>query len=321
MKKVLFHEGIFSSGGTTKALLDYAINNEKILGNKSFLAFKKIEETLNRKKLEAKIKNLSDSFEIFFYNDYSELQSFISSNKIEYFYTIKSGEPDGVIFKNVKNLVHAVFPQNIKNIHGDVYAYVSEWLSRNCEGNLKYVPHIVEYNKKTNKKDFRKLLNIPKKSKIFSRIGSYNEFNIPFVYQAISDVLNLDDNIYFMFCNTKPFIEHERVFYIDSIFDEDEKFCFIDDSDCMIHARMRGETFGISIAEYSIRGKPIFTFNGSNERSHIDILKEKAYLYHDKDELISKILSFSKDDNIDYNCYREFSSEKIMKIFNENFLQ
>jgi hypothetical protein len=44
------------------------------------------------------------------------------------FIGFKAGLYDGKLVKNVKNLVHSVFKHN--DVHGEVYAYISKWLSQ-----------------------------------------------------------------------------------------------------------------------------------------------------------------------------------------------
>ena len=60
---------------------------------------------------------------------------------------------------------------------------------------------------------------------------------------------------------------------------------FVNASDCMIHARARGETFGLAIAEFSIRNKPIIAYSNPPEKAHLDILGKKCFVYNNKDDL------------------------------------
>ena len=76
-----------------------------------------------------------------------------------------------------------------------------------------------------------------------------------------------------------------------------------------------GKTFGLSIAEFSIKNKPIITCP-CGDIEHIKILKDKAILYRSKDELINifqRIRTFSAD----WNCYRQYTPENVMKLFKE----
>lgn len=41
---------------------------------------------------------------------------------------------------------------------------------------------------------------------------------------------------------------------------------------------MQEESFGMAVGEFSIKNKPIITWALSNEKSHIDFLKEPFYI-------------------------------------------
>ena len=91
---------------------------------------------------------------------------------------------------------------------------------------------------------------------------------------------------------------------------------FINTCDAMIHARADGETFGLAVAEFSSKNKPIITCP-VGDLEHILILKEKAIIYKSKTELMtifenSKTLIHSRED---WNAYREYTPELIMKQF------
>lgn len=326
---------MFSLGGTTRALLDYAYYNQKYLGNKSFLAFnKKIDSSFEshwsidvfKQSVDDLFNSVISNFPVQFGLTISQLEDYIQKNNIDYVYQIKSGEPSGaVLFKNAKNLTHAVFPQHPNNSHGDRYAFVSEWLSNHCSsGKIPFVPHIIKENKfdiKSLGSELRKNLEIPQNARVFGRLGGYNEFNIDFVHDAIKNALDKDENLYFMFCNTNIFYEHPRILYFSPVVDLVEKYKFIGACDAMIHARKRGETFGMAIAEYSSCNKPVFTWDGSEEKAHLQMLGNKAVLYSNKQDLENLLLSYKFSDKIDYNAYRDYTPDKVMKKFEEVFLK
>jgi len=84
----------------------------------------------------------------------------------------------------------------------------------------------------------------------------------------------------------------------------------------MIHARQMGETFGLSIAEFSIKNKPIITCN-CGDLEHIKILGDKAIIYSSKEEIINifqNIKSIINSRN-DWNAYTLYSPEYVMNLF------
>jgi hypothetical protein len=334
MANILFYEGLFTIAGSTRALLDYAFANEKYLNNKSFLAFnKKIDSSFEshwaidifKKSVDDGFDAVQKRFPTILGKHISLLESYIEENKIDFVYQIKSGEPEGYLSKKAKNIIHAVFPQHPSNAHGDRYAFVSKWLSDHCSnGVIPNVPHIVNennFNIKELGKSFREKHNIPLNAKVFGRIGSFNEFNIGFVHDAIKSILDKEKNIYFIFCNTKGFYKHPNIIYFSPIIDLKEKYSFIGACDAMIHARDRGETFGMAVAEFSSCNKPVFTWNNSREKAHIDMLKDKAVLYNDQNDLEKLMMEYKILDEYNYNAYLEYTPEKVIKKFEEVFLK
>jgi glycosyltransferase involved in cell wall biosynthesis len=319
--------------GTTKSTLEYAQANEKYLNNKSFLAFQRkinvIENQYNesplKEILENSFKSVCEKFNVFIYNSHEELNEFIKANNIDAVYTQESGEPGGFSTPHASNLYHAVFPQPMHHRHGDRYAFISKWLSDYCsKGLIKYVPYIIKTPNQSKLKEigkeFRIKHKIPLDAKVFGRIGSYLQFNISFVLDTIVKILDKNPDIYFLFCNTKKFYDHPRILHIPAIYEDLEKYAFISAADIMIHARERGETFGLAIAEYSSCNKPIFTYANSPERAHLDILQDTGIYYNNKEELEHLFLNF-KPDNKDYNVYKEFSPSNVIKIFENIFLK
>ena len=328
---VLFLEETFSLQGTTRALIDYAHFNEKILGNTSFMAFgKKVDRypwTKNFYKtyLDNTYNSLKQRFSFFEYKNYTDLESFILKNKINAVYNIKSGEPCGFASKEAKMLIHSVFPQPLYNVHGDRFAFVSKWLSKQCSGGkIPYVNHMVNVPKidiKPSRKEIRQKLNIPDNAFVYGRIGGFKDFDLPFVYSAISQALNKRKNLYFVFICTESFINHDRVLFLNPILDLKEKYKYISATDAMIHARYHGETFGLAIAEFCALNKPILTWKHGLGKGYIDILKKDAIYYEGEQDLLDLFLNFKPDENKDYNSYKEFTPENIMKQFNDVYLK
>lgn len=330
MKKILFLEEMFHMQGSTRAMVDYAHFNEKLLGNKSILAFGQKEnfppwtESPFKEMADKTLDSLSERFDVFFYKDINDLENFIDKNNIHGMYNIKSGEPVGVFPKNTKTLVHSVFPQPISNVHGHKFAFVSKWLSDVCSGGrVPFVPHLInvpKIDKQESRKHIRNHFNIPENAFVYGRIGGYNDFNLPFVYSAISNALNARKDLYFLLICTKPFIKHERVIYVDPIHDLKQKYTHIAACDAMIHARHHGETFGLAIAEFCALNKPILTWKHGHGKGYIDILKNDAIYYEDENDLFHHFLNFIPDTTKDYNSYRDYNPKNVMKQFNDVFL-
>ena len=312
--KVAFHSNHLSELGSEVAMFDYAYYNQTLLGNESVIVTKRTVKNNNEKIIE-KFKKY---FEILFYDNFSEVEKMLDENNVDVFYAIKSGEYDGIISKGRKTVIHAVF--KAFQPHGKVYAYVSEWLSKQMNFGLNpWVPHMINLPEENG--NLRDILSIPKDKIVFGRYGGYDTFDVPFVYNTIKRILDTRNDIYFLFANTHKFYEHPNIIYLDIISDMQEKVKFINTCDAMLHARNRGETFGIACGEFSIKNKPIFTYGLSPEKNHLEILKDKAIIYNSDQGLYNKINNFSPSPEKNWDAYSQnFNSTAVMQKFKTVFL-
>lgn len=305
MKTVLFYEANLNERGTSVATYDYAYYNQYILGNRSIIVSPKDTNSKTYNKYKQQFKLIS-------------IKSFdeIHSIECDYFYHMKYGFNDGTLHKNAKNLVHVVFPSY--EPHGDIYAYISEWLTKHYGNGFPFVPHMVDLPKTV--KTLKSIFNI-KEQLVIGWYGG-NNFEIPFARKAVIDCAIQRSDILFLFMNQEPFCELPNVIFIEGTTDMEKKVSFINTCDIMIHARERGETFGLAIAEFSTMNKPVITYYNSPEKCHIDILGDKGIYYFDYNSLLNILLNIQKSDiiNKDWNCYKQFTPEIVMKQFNQVFL-
>ncbi len=97
----------------------------------------------------------------------------------------------------------------------------------------------------------------------------------------------------------------------------------------MIHARLDGEVFSLSVAEFSIKNKPIITWKpdiipSTYDIGHIFSLKEKGIYYKDKNEFNTILLNISKNDikNKSWDAYsNRFSAKNVMNEFESVFIK
>ena len=308
--KIAFHSNQLGLRGTEVSLYDYARYNEEILNNESIII------SDSNATLESYDK-FNSRFPVVLYNRFSEVESIIDKNSVDCLYLQKSGEFDSKIVSNAKVLVHAVFMA--KEEHGDVYAYISKWLSNTMSnGTLPYVPYMVDLP--INNLDYIEALNL--KGKFV--VGWYggNNFDIPFAQQAVVDVAKNRSDIEFLFMNHVPFCDLPNIKFLQGTHDMNEKVAFINTCNVMIHGRHRGETFGLTVAESSTMNKPVITFANSFERNHIELLGEKGIYYTDYTSLLSILMNISVTDiqHRDWNSYTEFTPHKVMDRFNRVFL-
>lgn len=318
---VVFFVRHFTERGTEVAIYDYAHYNETVLKNKSYIVCFTPDAQMRYgfPTERASFDKFNQRFEILFMNNMSEISDVIHKYKIDFFYTLTHGGPDIYQFDNkqmwgsCKTIKHCVF--NTLCPEADYYITIGHHLNEKYDSIFKVIPHIVSLPDEDS--DLKNDLNIPKDAIVLGRYGGYNEFNIEITHRAIVDFLNRDEpNVYFLFMNTRPFYQHPRIIYLDKNTDMLYKTKFINACDAMIHARMEGETFGLSIAEFSIKNKPIITFPGLDVE-HIKILGEKAIQYNSINELIdifTNIRTIITSRN-DWNAYSDYSPEKVMELF------
>lgn len=317
-KKIGFDAGLMSLRGTHIAIFDYALQNQKILGNESIVFYDRRSEHIQ----PSVFQKFQNQFNLIPYDHFSELTSIADRGLIDAMYLIKSGERDDYVLPGVPNLIHAVFPQGVGEVHGDIYAYVSKWLSDECSnGKIPFVPHIIDLP--ILESSLRENLGISDSVHVFGCYGGSDSFNLNFVKQVIADLVGKNSQIYFLFMNIDCFINHPQVIFLPGNSDPGFKSSFINSCDAMIHARGIGESFGLACGEFSIHNKPVITYALSPQRNHIDILGSKAILYKGPKDLVEIFLNFDKgaSQKENWDCYsQEFSPSSVMKKFQSVFL-
>lgn len=317
-KKIGFDAGLMSLRGTHIAIFDYAFQNQKILGNDSIVFYDRRSEQAQ----PSVFQKFQREFRLVSYDQFSDVQQTAELKLIDTMYLIKSGERDDYMLSGVPNLMHSVFPQKIDEMHGDIYAYVSKWLSDECSnGKIPYVPHMIDLP--IEGKSLRSYLNIPESATVFGCYGGSDSFNLQFVKKVIAELVNKNSQIYFLFMNIDRFIDHPQVIFLSGNPDPAFKSSFINTCDAMIHARGIGESFGLACGEFSMHNKPVITYALSPQRNHIDVLGSKAILYKGPNELKKIFLGFDRawHHRQEWDCYsKEFSPAVVMKKFASVFL-
>ena len=315
MIKIGFNTPLLDVRGTCVSLYDYAHYNEVHLGNVSVVLTPKDADHD-----DMAYRKFSNRFNVVMYSDLADMDRLLQEHGCDILYSIKYGKNDGILSKVVKNAVHCVF--DLSEPHGDAYAAVSSTLAAKF-GHPDHVPHMVGLRPSRLRDNMRKQLGIPEDARVFGRHGGRDTFDLDVAKNAIKRAVRDHSDIYFLFVNTPVFDSHPRILFMDKIVDMDEKNRFICSCDAMIHAQSLGETFGLSIGEFSVNNKPIVTYGGPvwND-NYKKILKDGAIYYHDEEECYQAITLFRPEDhaNNDNNCYRDFTPEKVMRIFRDVFI-
>ncbi len=313
--RIGFYQPHLCLRGTTVAMYDYAYYNETLLNNESIIFYDKMHQ-LNHPTTIEKFSR----FQCVALNSIDDLDPELINTNCDAIYITKAGyKNDGRMASVCKTLIQAIGIVPESEAHGDVFAYGSYWLSeRYSEGRIPAVPYMVDLPDIDG--DLRQELNIPKEAIVFGRNGGLDSWSLPFVNKVIRNILSQRNDIYFVFQHTPHFYEHPHIIHITDTADMEYKTKFINTCDAMIHSRYEGESFGLSCAEFSIRNKPVITWNGSEQRNHIYILGRKGMYYNNEQDLFDILNNFVPAPTLDWNAYREYYPEKIMPIFKEVYL-
>ena len=321
--KIAFWDNSLSERGTSVALYDYAHFNETLLGNKS-VVFYCNKRGDNHSDVIHKFTKRFDK--VYAVDDFKHVDAIIQEEQCDFLYIIKSGEWDEKVSAVVPTGVHCVF--NCRQPHGTVYAGISPFIRgmMNEEYECLYhiVPHMVHLPKVNG--TMRAQLGIPESATVFGRYGGHGQFDIPYVQDTIIRVAETFPHKYFVFVNTEDFVKTRgspkfaNILFLTSIVDPEKKAEFIETCDAMVWGRSDGETFGLSIAEFSIKNKPVF-LTQCGFPAHQYFMREKG-IWYDKDTLYDLLCTFDKDSakGRDWNAFREYTPEIVMRQFSNVFL-
>jgi hypothetical protein len=333
---ILFHSNQVGERGTEIALFNYAMGNQNILKDTSFIAAPK-----NRVLDTDVLKKFTQDFTVCLYETHNELREFIESNKIDLvFKIVHGGRKEDLFHEKIPHFINCVFSTAAR--HGTFYVPISPFLNRWYRTKYPVLPRIIKQFA-GNTETLRDELSIPNDAVVFGGYGGEKQFDIPFVHKTILEVSRKRNDIFFLFMNFKPFADtstDKNIIFLPRNVNTDYKEKFINTCDAMIHARSDGETFGQAIAEFSIKNRPIITWAPTllhNPQfrlktfakyalkrkymyadAHLDFLGDAAIRYTSKNDLTDILVNFKEKylQNINYDCYSEyFNEEKVMGIF------
>lgn len=301
--------------GTEVALFDYMDKSETLLKNTSILCLG--NNSVNEPSV---LRRFEKRFPIVRFNDAKDLEAKLVEKKVDAIYSIRASPKDGLMLSSIPVLIHCVY-----NMNPAGNELVRAGVSRSVAGNdHSFVPHMV--NIADIRDDYRKILSIPETAIVFGRHGGADTFDLKFVKEAILQILQNREDVYFLFAVRPQFlydVSHPRLICLEVFSDPTIKRKFINTCSAMIHAQSLGETFGLAIAEFSTANKPIIVWNGGKVQEHLRILGEKCIKYNNREELLQILTQFRPESYRDKNwkAYDEYCPEKVMKQFNDVFLE
>lgn len=294
----------FTERGTEVATFNYAHFNEVILGNRSIIVhFSKATQRklrlLPTRECYPKFATRFTTVEI---NEIAEMKAVIEKYDVVAFYTRTHGGPDFYHFENEDiwrgcvTIKHCVF--TMSKPEGTHCCALSECIARKCRRCTVpplVLPTITSLSRSPRGQLDRAELGIPADALVFGYHGGPPCFKNPAAIQAVNTITRTHAGtpIFFLFMNTERTFTGTNVVCIPKTLDDEIKSRFIQTCSAMLHARMAGETFGNSCAEFACHGKPVIVCKGL-DNAHIEALGEAAILYTDYESLSEILCTFDK---------------------------
>lgn len=337
-KKVLFQVDQLSYRGTLNSVLSYAKYNQEVLGNESAIVYCSIDPPGKDVGTKPELIGIvSKMYPLYTFTTEQSLNSVAS--KFDFCYSQRAGflydsMQNNLKLPEVKSTkfgVHSVFQYH--QPHGDVYAYISEWLAKAvvklyAEHNIgpqKFVPFVIDLPSPN--EDLRKKLieknNLPKDAFIVGRYGGFETFDLDFTANTVVKVAQENPNIVFWFVNTRPFGPRlPNIVFTPALFGEQAKSNFICACDAMLHARRLGESNGLAISEFLFHNKPVLAWEGGFDQNHNDMLKPHDLLYTDNEQdIYNRIVDLPNRVGGNYKqIVEKYNPQTVMNQFKEVFL-
>lgn len=319
--KVLFHNNQLDLRGTTVSVADYAKYNQEILGNESIICYDATTRSGGYTGTDPGVRErLEKSFKIIGHQGPDDVKRIIDHEKIDFAYFQRGGWHE-FLPDNCKTGVHAVFQK--REVHGNVWAWISEWLSdvmsppNNPDPWVPYPIHLPAPNK-----NYREEWNIRPNQFIFGRHGGMETFDLDFVKQQIYHILNTRDDFVFVFLYTHKWIDHPNVRFMNPVQDLQTKSNMINTWDAMIHGRSQGESFGAAVAEALFLNKPVLSWEGGIDLHHTKVLENSDLLYSEQTlwEKMNNIRELAKKEDWSKRV-EQFKPAVVMDRFNKVFLR
>jgi len=332
--KIAFHSSYLGFRGTEVALMDYAWGNQALLGNESLFLLPWRQDA----ERHPVVPVMQKTAPVRFYKNADEREAILREEGVGFFYCVKNGFNDGIYSRTVPTGIHAIFRES--EFHGDVFAYISGWLSRvMAYGQAAVAPWMVRLAETDD--DLRQDFGIPAEARVFGRHGGEDSFDIPWVQEAVVQAARNDPHLWFLFLNTREFGGARRpshLQFLPGTADPKTKRMFLNTCDAMIHGRQRGETLGMACLEFAFLGKPVLTYAASPEQAHLEILGDAAVAYRDAQDLREYLEDrgrwsvaggrrseahrqpFSTEESVDH-AFKDYQPEAVMRKFEQVFLR
>ncbi|GGB35883.1 hypothetical protein GCM10011316_05030 [Roseibium aquae] len=312
--KIGLDGGALNERGMTVAIYDYAAGLQDQLGHEAVVFYNPDHS------LPDVLAKFTARFPVVAKPGHGQDEKAIEREKLDFYYILKDGLGSVAPGLAERTGVHAVF--RCYKPHGDVYAYVSEWLTAwMTGGRAPFVPHIVDLPDPNH--TLRDQLRIPADAFVVGRYGGFDQFNLEPARRAVARALNERRDLYLLFVNTQPFLSHDRALFLSPVVGLQEKSNFIATCDAGLNAKKIGESFGLANAEFYALGKPVFTWAGGMDQNHVWMTPDDTWLYRTENDLYRLLTGFSARDadaDLAISAAQTYSPTAVMKQFDQVFL-
>ncbi|MEP3280619.1 MAG: hypothetical protein ABJN26_10840 [Stappiaceae bacterium] len=312
--RIGFQAGAINERGMSVALHDYANAAQSILGHECFIFYDEVASD------PAVVDKFRSHLNLISLTGSTDHRRTTEPYQLDFCYYIRDGRQRPLSIAAERSGVHAVFRHF--EPHGDVYAYVSDWLAHWMSADAApAVPHIVDLPAPSD--DLRAELSLPKDAFVVGRYGGFDQFNVPFAQLAVIEALSARSNIHFVFVNTEKFVDHPRALFLPPIVQPEKKVDFIAACDVGLNAKKIGESFGLANAEFMTLGKPVFSWAGGMDRNHLHLSPRAEWNYRTKKDLVRLLTDYELSD-IDSDLARTameaYKPAPVMARFEDVFL-
>lgn len=315
--KIVLHANNINRRAGTRVLVDYA----RMLRSWGFDVFLSYDPKCGGSE-DFALKYVSQEFQVFSGSTKADFDSISSDLGADYYYFLKSGQRDERITTRALSLVHAVFPCSPREVHGDRFAFVSEWLSLySSNRRVPVVPHFSSLsNYGSGFLTEASVQRPPLEGLTVGLLGGRDSCDIPFVHSALQSFLNFNSENHVLSLGVEVGFRHERLVTLPPSVREEDKVDFIDRCDVMLHGRKMGESFGLSCAEFALRGKSVLVYAYPDHVAHLDYLGGSAVKYYGARSLV-KLLRKSRKYFLAREARSKYPSDAIVESsFRRHFI-
>jgi len=316
--KIAFMSNKLTLRGTEVALYNYADYNEKYLGNTSVIITRDYYKLGDARDIHIEAYNkFTNRFPVFYYTDMNDVEAIITREDIHVIFIEKAGSWDGLLARNCFNIIHCVF--TTLQPHGNLYCALHEFLNDICKTNVPIILYMAIVEEAEG--DLRESLGIPKDAIVFGTYSGKECFDIEYIRKVVETVGSDPSfpNIYFIFMYIDPFgPPSDRIKFLPGTSDMIYKRKFINTCNAMLYGRHGGETFGLSVAEFSLCDKPVIGRAEEHSRAHLMILGDDMIKHNNYDELYEIVTQWPKHNkDVSKNGYKKYTPAYVMNIFNQ----